>query len=190
MMPWVQRTRRAGYGALIALSVAGLATPPVLADDLITDRKDPYIPAIWIDPDGCEHWVMDAGQRGFMDIRLDRQGNPICHRGKKCSEVPVDQLFASGSARIGTEGRKTLTAFFRSGGAPTYRVAGHTDSDGSDGYNMRLSNARAEAVAALARSVGAKVSSAAGYGERQPKASNATAAGKAQNRRVEIFCEK
>lgn len=190
MMSWVQGTQRAGRGMMLALAVGGLAIQPAFADALITDRKDPYIPTIWVDPDGCEHWVMDAGQRGFMDIRLDRNGNPICHRGKKCSEVPVDQLFASGSAKIGGDGRKTLSAFFRSGGAKSYRVAGHTDSDGGDGYNMTLSNARAEAVAALARSVGAKVSSAAGYGERQPKASNATAAGKAQNRRVEIFCEK
>ena len=190
MMSWVRHTRGAARCVMLALVLAGTAAPPVLADELITDRRDPYIPAIWIDPDGCEHWVMDAGRRGFMDIRLDRQGKPICHRGAKCSEVPMDQLFASGSARIGADGRKRLTSFFRSGQAARFSVKGHTDSDGGDGYNMRLSNARAEAVASLARSVGAKVGSAAGYGERQPKASNATAAGKAKNRRVEIYCEK
>lgn len=67
-------------------------------------------------------------------------------------------------------------------------VAGHTDSQGNDSYNMRLSRQRAESVRNyLVRSgINANRISAQGYGETQPVASNATDAGRAQNRRVEM----
>lgn len=67
-------------------------------------------------------------------------------------------------------------------------VMGHTDSTGSDAYNLDLSRRRAEAVKAylVMRGVaGARVATV-GYGEQYPKASNATAEGRALNRRVEI----
>ena len=53
---------------------------------------------------------------------------------------------------------------------------------------MRLSLNRANAVARVAVANGATVTDVRGFGERQPVASNATAAGRAQNRRVEIVC--
>ncbi|MBN8817259.1 MAG: OmpA family protein [Sphingomonas sp.] len=67
-------------------------------------------------------------------------------------------------------------------------VLGHTDSDGSEAYNLALSERRAQSVVAYLSSHGvASVRMATkGYGEMQPIASNETAAGKAQNRRVEI----
>ena len=37
-----------------------------------------YIPSIWVDPDGCEHWVMDDGAEGFMTPHVDRHGRPVC----------------------------------------------------------------------------------------------------------------
>ncbi|MCS6948162.1 MAG: OmpA family protein, partial [Steroidobacteraceae bacterium] len=64
-------------------------------------------------------------------------------------------------------------------------VAGHTDDRGSDAYNLDLSQRRAEAVRDyLAKAGVANPLSARGYGESQPIASNADAAGRAQNRRV------
>ncbi|RED17393.1 OmpA family protein [Parasphingopyxis lamellibrachiae] len=67
-------------------------------------------------------------------------------------------------------------------------IYGHTDSDGSDGYNLDLSNRRAQSVAGYLASRGVNRARMAteGFGESQPIASNATAAGKQQNRRVEI----
>jgi outer membrane protein OmpA-like peptidoglycan-associated protein len=67
-------------------------------------------------------------------------------------------------------------------------IYGHTDSDGSDAYNLDLSNRRAQSVASYLTSRGVNRARIAteGFGESQPIATNATAAGKQQNRRVEI----
>ena len=53
---------------------------------------------------------------------------------------------------------------------------------------MQLSKSRAAAVASIGKSVGAKILAVQAFGEIQPKMSNATVAGMAQNRRVEIIC--
>lgn len=66
-------------------------------------------------------------------------------------------------------------------------VEGHTDSQGSDAYNQKLSQSRADAVkAALITkySIAADRVNAIGYGEAKPVADNANAAGREQNRRV------
>ncbi len=67
-------------------------------------------------------------------------------------------------------------------------VAGHTDNTGSRSLNMRLSLERAQAVKAYLARKGVAPSRlvAQGYGPDQPIATNATAAGRAQNRRVEL----
>lgn len=67
-------------------------------------------------------------------------------------------------------------------------LVGHTDADGTDAYNQGLSERRASAAAAFLASEGvprARID-ATGRGEAEPVASNDTAPGKAQNRRVEI----
>ncbi len=67
-------------------------------------------------------------------------------------------------------------------------AVGHTDSVGSDAYNQKLSIRRAEAVKSylVNKGVDAKRVYTEGKGEKQPVATNKTAAGRAQNRRVEI----
>ena len=68
------------------------------------------------------------------------------------------------------------------------KLAGHTDNTGSMQLNLRLSKERAEAVKSYLVSKGANASriEATGYGPTQPIASNATAEGRQQNRRVEF----
>ncbi len=70
----------------------------------------------------------------------------------------------------------------------TITIAGHTDSTGSEEHNMLLSQRRAEAVKNLlvARGVSPARLTTVGFGESKPIASNATEAGRQQNRRVEI----
>jgi len=67
-------------------------------------------------------------------------------------------------------------------------VVGHTDSDGSNGYNDDLSRRRASSVARYltAQQLQPNRFSVEGRGEQEPIASNASAEGKARNRRVEI----
>lgn len=74
---------------------------------------------------------------------------------------------------------------------PSIRVEiqGHTDSDGSDAYNQRLSEARAASVVnyfVMSHQIDPRRLVSRGYGESMPIASNATEAGKALNRRVEF----
>jgi outer membrane protein OmpA-like peptidoglycan-associated protein len=68
------------------------------------------------------------------------------------------------------------------------RITGHTDSQGADDFNLRLSEQRADRVRdyLIHQGVSAPRISAFGMGEARPLASNATEAGRQQNRRVEI----
>ena len=70
-------------------------------------------------------------------------------------------------------------------------IIGHTDSSGSEVYNQRLSERRAQMVADYLKRMGIDESrlSVSGLGENRPIASNDTAEGRAQNRRVEVLFE-
>ena len=68
-------------------------------------------------------------------------------------------------------------------------VNGHTDNTGDDAANMRLSEERALSVKnyLVGKGLPTERLTAKGFGETQPAADNATAAGKAANRRVAII---
>ncbi len=168
-------------GALAAVAVVALA-------GAAQAKSERYVPGIWVDPDGCEHWVMDDGIEGYMTPHVNRQGIPVCRRGNVCGVMNSDQLFATDSAHISSSGKQRLASFFRQSTARAYIIAGHTDARASDEYNMRLSYRRAISVAKVAKATGANIIDVRGYGERLPRASNRTAAGMQKNRRVEIIC--
>ncbi|MBI3620864.1 MAG: OmpA family protein [Nitrospirae bacterium] len=67
-------------------------------------------------------------------------------------------------------------------------VEGHTDNIGGDAFNLQLSEARAESVrnALIDNGISPDMISAVGFGKTKPVASNDTAAGRQQNRRVEV----
>ncbi|MFU8835045.1 OmpA family protein [Roseovarius autotrophicus] len=182
----LNRVAGAAVIGALALSVAAGAAKAQAGQRTVVGER--YIPTIWIDPDGCEHWVMDDGAEGYMSPHLTRDGRPVCRDLNLCGTVQTDQLFATDSARISPAAQQRLREFFQNANAVSYTIVGHTDSRASDEYNMRLSLRRANAVAKVARNAGARISDVRGYGERMPKASNATADGMAQNRRVEIMC--
>lgn len=174
--------------AAVISSAMLLAPEMAAAQDQMTVTGR-VLPGIWIDPDGCMHWVADGGVEGYMEGRVNpHDGMPVCLAVNTCAVTNSDVLFHTDSARLTNSGRAQLEQFFRSAGAFAYAIYGHTDSRASDEYNMSLSQRRAASVADVARSVGARVAREIGYGERRPVASNGTAAGMQQNRRVEIVC--
>lgn len=175
-------------GLWLALGTAAPAQQADLMGKTVTGKIDW---GLWVDPDGCQHWWADGGTEGYMVHRRDpKTGKPVCLKQSSCLTASTDAYFDTASAMLSAEGRAKLETFFRTSDAFSYAVAGHTDSRGSDAYNQALSEARAKAVADVARSVGAVVDSETGFGKRQPVASNATAAGMAKNRRVEVICKK
>ena len=74
--------------------------------------------------------------------------------------------------------------------AATIVIRGHTSGEGSDDYNLALSQRRAQAVVddLIARGLDPARLSAVGVGEAEPVASNNDEAGRSLNRRVEILC--
>ncbi|WP_159019473.1 DUF5723 family protein [Algibacter sp. L3A6] len=100
-------------------------------------------------------------------------------------------LFNSGKSSIKTESNKVLAEIVNILGEypdAKFSIEGHTDSSGGDTLNQRLSDARANAVKAylVKNGVDEFRLSAIGFGETRPIATNATSAGRADNRRVEI----
>lgn len=81
-----------------------------------------------------------------------------------------------------------LIGFLQSNSNLKTEIGGHTDNEGSDEYNLQLSEARAKAVFDYLAAHGVAVSRLTyrGYGETQPTGSNATPKGKAMNRRTEF----
>jgi outer membrane protein OmpA-like peptidoglycan-associated protein len=103
----------------------------------------------------------------------------------------VKLLFDSDVDTLSDDGRAAvadLSRTLREVGVERIRVDGHTDNVGSEKYNAGLSLRRAESVAAHLRTVGwgDDAIERRGFGADKPVADNATAAGRAQNRRVVI----
>lgn len=87
------------------------------------------------------------------------------------------------------EDLRPLARFFQRHPAQTARIEGHTDSVGSTTANAALSQRRADAVRQALMNLGASASQlqSQGMGETHPVATNATAAGRQMNRRVDVI---
>lgn len=106
--------------------------------------------------------------------------------------MPQDLLFATDRADVRPDLQADLRAVAQNLQRypdSTVQVIGHTDNVGDAGYNQDLSQRRAASVVAVLRNAGVPASRlvAIGRGENEPIASNLTAQGRAQNRRVEII---
>ena len=69
--------RALGGVAIFAMTCAGMATTAA-AQGTKTIRGADYTPTIWVDPDGCKHWVVDGGLEGYMSPVLNVDGTPDC----------------------------------------------------------------------------------------------------------------
>jgi outer membrane protein OmpA-like peptidoglycan-associated protein len=109
--------------------------------------------------------------------------------------VELDVKFDFDKAQVKPESYgdiKNLADFLTQYPQTTTVVEGHTDSVGSDAYNQTLSERRANAVRDVLVNqygVGGERVNAVGYGETRPVADNASAEGRAVNRRVEAEVE-
>jgi outer membrane protein OmpA-like peptidoglycan-associated protein len=107
-------------------------------------------------------------------------------------EVPSDISFATGSSQLAPGLQPILSRFavtLNENPKTAVRIVGHTDSTGSDAINDPLSVNRAASVRnyLVSQGVAGDRVSIDGRGSREPIADNATAEGRARNRRVDIF---
>ncbi|MDH3207306.1 MAG: OmpA family protein [Gemmatimonadota bacterium] len=152
-----------------------------------------------IDNSGCR---VDTDADGVFDeedrctatpagTRVDAVGCPVLFEPETTVLVLEGVNFETGSAVLTPGARNVLDRVAQSLiGNPDIRVevSGHTDSTGSRALNMRLSQQRAEAVAAYLalRGVASSRMAARGYGPDRSLTGNDTASGRAMNRRVEL----
>ena len=118
---------------------------------------------------------------------------PSVHKDAQGNEVFVlaGDAFGSGQAQLTAKAAASVQAlgiYLKALGAGSAQVFGHTDSQGEAEANRALSQRRADAVRAALANAGVSRNriSAQGQGETVPLADNATASGRAKNRRVEI----
>jgi hypothetical protein len=66
----------AGFG----LAACGDGYPADKTIDRGFDRKDlsQLQAGIWVDPNGCDHWIIDDGVEGYLSARIDPFGMPVC----------------------------------------------------------------------------------------------------------------
>ncbi|MFO7719558.1 MAG: OmpA family protein [Gillisia sp.] len=114
---------------------------------------------------------------------------------KTLNEYSKTVLFDLNKATIRAESRTALDAIheiMHEYSSTIFHIGGHTDSQGSDEYNLKLSKERAASVREylISKGIPATRLTSEGYGESRPIATNNTAAGRQENRRVEISLDK
>ena len=162
------------------------------------DRCPSTVAGAAVNDSGCE---VDGDNDGIVD-RLDSCPNSAAGAkvdGKGCELAEVIVLkgvnFESGSARLTADSQGELNELVQTMNkypSLVIEVAGHTDNSGSVAFNTRLSGQRAAAVVdyLAEKGIDAARLQAKGYGPDQPIADNATAEGRAKNRRVELHILK
>ena len=145
--------------------------------------------------------VVGAATGAIVGAMMDKQERELRQiEGVDVARVDDDELkvtvgneilFDYNSTALRSASRSSLQEMadvFQKYPDTTIRVEGHADSTGSESYNQRLSERRAFSVSSYLENLGVRNSriDAVGYGESQPRASNNTASGRQQNRRVEI----
>lgn len=132
--------------------------------------------------------------REAMDRLSNLQGSTVKQEERGIViTLPGQVLFATGKSTLLPTARQKLNQVADALGDTDRHiiVEGHTDSTGSDAKNYTLSEARSNAVKEylVSRGIPSDRVSAKGLGSSQPVASNASAEGRANNRRVEIVVE-
>ena len=180
-------SKGAGIGAL-AGAIVGAAT-----GDNAKERRERALIGAGVGA------LTGAGVGAYMDkqeakLRAQLQGTGVSvtrNGDDLILNMPGNITFKTASADLNSNFYKVLDSVslvLKEFDKTLIDVAGHTDSDGSPEYNQQLSLNRANSVGSYLQSHGVNNQRivTAGAGESQPVASNSTAAGKQQNRRVEL----
>jgi len=131
-------------------------------------------------------------QEAELRAQLQGTGVSVTRVGQQIIlNMPSNITFATDSATVQQQFSETLVSVglvLKKFNKTVIDVYGHTDSQGSDTYNLDLSQRRANAVATVLASQGVDQRRfyITGKGEEAPISSNSTESGRAQNRRVEI----
>jgi outer membrane protein OmpA-like peptidoglycan-associated protein len=173
--------------------------------DKVNDAADkcPDTPAgEEVDASGCGASQRDGDGDGVTDaadrcpstpsgVEVDAEGCQVLFQPTKKTLILEGVNFETGKSTLTPESETILNGVAESlvaNDSIRVQVTGHTDNTGSLALNRRLSRARAEAVRTylISRGVAEARLTARGFGPDQPVASNKTAEGRAQNRRVEL----
>lgn len=164
-----------GAAPVVPVPVVEAPTPEVVVDERVDSDGD----GVYDDMDKCPGTP--------SNFRVDASGCPI--EIVKPVSIPLRVLFDTNKAVVkpayqGEIGK--VVSFMNQFPNSTAVIEGHTDSRGSASYNQKLSQRRADSVkrAISAQGINPARLKAMGYGEAKPVASNATAEGRQQNRRV------
>ncbi len=171
------------------------AATGALAGSMLGDRKDALKGA-------AIGGILGGGIGAYMDVQeqeirkqLQGSGVSVTRSGEDLIlNMPSDITFSSGSATIDSQFANTIGSVglvLKKYDKTSISVEGHTDSVGDSSSNQSLSVSRANSVAAIlsANGVASNRLLVSGAGESRPVASNASEAGKSQNRRVELRIE-
>lgn len=158
-------------------------TPAGASVDARGCRLDTDGDGVYDDEDRC------AGTSAGTEV--DARGCPVLFEEEATALVLKGVTFETNSAQLTASAQAVLDRVAESlNGNPDVRVrvVGHTDNTGNRAYNVELSRRRAESVVTylVAQGVAEDRLEADGVGPDQPVASNETAAGRQQNRRVEL----
>ncbi len=156
-----------------------------------------------VDAKGCGPGQRDGDGDGVNDaadrcpstpsgVEVDAEGCQVLFQPTKKTLILEGVNFETGKSTLTPESETILNGVAESlvaNDSIRVQVTGHTDNTGSLAVNRRLSRARADAVRTylISRGVAEDRLTARGFGPDQPVASNKTADGRAQNRRVELM---
>lgn len=190
----IESSAWAAGGAVVGALLGGLVCYAQDGDadgDGVHDRRDrcPNTPSdLRVHHDGCPPKIYPASEVAPEPVPVEED------------EVIVlsdlgSVLFAFDSAELTRDAQVQLAQIsnrLTDARVVGVKVAGHTDSVGSDAYNQGLSERRAQSVVdfLITQGVVANKLSSEGLGESQPVADNASDAGRAQNRRVELHVDR
>lgn len=186
-----KQTSKAASGAAIG-AVSG-ALIGIATSDSAKERKERALAGAGIGAiaGGGVGYYMDV-QEAKLRQKLEGSGVSVTRSGENIIlNMPGNVTFDTDSTRVKSSFRTVLDSVaevLKEYDSTMLQIAGHTDSTGGSRYNLLLSQQRAQAVADVLSSYGVQAvrMDVVGFGETQPIADNSTAAGRQQNRRVEL----